>query len=220
MLTGFRKTFVRALLAGASIAVGGTAFLMTPDPTVGALLFAVGLFCVCVFGFSLFTGKVCHALDRPAEGTKAAARGARLDGEYLAALPVIWLGNLAGAVIMGLLESLTRFGPQMAERAAAVCAGKLGQTPLSAFLLAVFCNLLICVAVDGYREIPHAVGKYLAILFGVVVFIVCGFEHCVANMYYFTVGGAWSLKAVGYLLLMTAGNALGGVLIPLLRRLG
>ena len=212
MLKNFRQTFFRAVLAGMSIAIGGTAFLMTSDPIVGALLFAVGLFCVCVFGFNLFTGKVCYALDPPADGN------GRFDRAYLAALPVIWLGNLAGAVGTGLLESLTRFGPQMAERAATVSAAKIGQSPLSAFVLAVLCNVMIYVAVEGYKKIPDAVGKYLAVLFGVVVFIVCGFEHCVANMYYFTVGGAWSLKAAGYLLLMTAGNAVGGLLIPTVRR--
>jgi formate/nitrite transporter FocA (FNT family) len=77
---------------------------------------------------------------------------------------------------------------------------------------------MIYIAVEGYRTIPHEVGKYLAILFGVTVFILCGFEHCVANMYYFTVGKAWSAKAALYILVMTLGNALGGVSIPLLRK--
>ena len=212
MVKNFRQTFLRAVLAGMSIAIGGTAFLMTPDPTVGALLFAVGLFCVCVFGFNLFTGKVCYALEPPADGK------GRVDKAYIMALPVIWLGNLAGAMALALLESLTRFGPQMAERAAGICAAKLGQSPLSAFALAILCNIMIYIAVEGYKKLPDAAGKYLAILFGVVVFIVCGFEHCVANMYYFTIGGAWSLKAAGYLLLMTAGNAAGGLLIPLICR--
>ena len=62
-------------------------------------------------------------------------------------------------------------------------------------------------------------GKFLAILFGVTVFVICGLEHCVANMYYFTVGGAWSGRAILMMLVMTAGNALGGVTLPLLRRL-
>ena len=71
---------------------------------------------------------------------------------------------------------------------------------------------------EGYRSIPHEAGKYLAIFFGVTVFVLCGFEHCVANMFYFTVGRAWSGQAVLYLLIMTAGNAVGGVSLPLLRR--
>ena len=198
------KTLLQGILAGISISLGGTVFLMSADKTVGALLFAVGLFCVCAFGFSLFTGKVCYVFDN--------------DRKYALMLPVIWTGNLIGAVCTALLESLTRIGPALAEKAAAVCQAKLDQTPISALILAVFCNIMIYIAVEGYKNIPHEVGKYLAILFGVVVFILCGFEHCVANMYYFTVGNAWGSKAIGYLLLMTLGNAAGGVLIPLLRK--
>ncbi len=198
------KTLILGILAGISISLGGTVFLLCADKTVGALLFSVGLFCVCVFGFNLFTGKVCYVFDN--------------DKQYALALPVIWIGNLIGAVCTGLLESVTRMGPQLADKAAVVCQGKLDQTPLSAFVLAVFCNIMIYIAVEGYKNIPHEFGKYLAILFGVIVFILCGFEHCVANMYYFTVGGVWGLKAIGYLLLMTLGNAVGGVLIPLLRK--
>ena len=200
------KTLIQGILAGISISLGGTVFLLTADKTVGALLFAVGLFCVCAFGFSLFTGKVCYVFDN--------------DRKYALALPVIWTGNLIGAVGTALLESLTWKNGDLLAKASNVCQGKLDQSPLSAVILAVFCNIMIYIAVEGYRNIPHEFGKYLAILFGVVVFILCGFEHCVANMYYFTIGNAWSWKAVGYLLLMTLGNTAGGVLIPLLRKAG
>ena len=70
---------------------------------------------------------------------------------------------------------------------------------------------------DGYANNPHELGKYLSLFFGIVTFILCGFEHCVANMYYFSMAGAWSLKTLGYVLVMTLGNAAGGVLLPLLR---
>ena len=53
--------------------------------------------------------------------------------------------------------------------------------------------------------------------FCVIVFILSGYEHSVANAFYFTVAGAWSVKAVGYLLWVTLGNAVGGVIFPLLR---
>ena len=78
---------------------------------------------------------------------------------------------------------------------------------------------MIYIAVEGYKTIPQEVGKYLAIFFGVTVFVICGFEHCVANMYYFTVGRAWSINAGLYLLIMTVGNAVGDVAIPLMRKL-
>ena len=195
---------ISGFLAGVSISLGGTVYLLCDSKIVGAVLFSVGLFTICAFGFHLFTGKVCYVFDS--------------DRSYALSLPLIWMGNLLGALVSGVLLLETRLAPALIEKAAAVCAVKLSQGYLSAFLLAVFCNLLIYIAVEGYRSIPHEAGKYLAIFFGVTVFVLCGFEHCVANMFYFTVGRAWSGQAVLYLLIMTAGNAVGGVLLPLLRR--
>ena len=199
------KTIVSGILAGLSISVGGTVYLLSESKLAGALLFAVGLFAVCVFGFSLFTGKVCYVFDN--------------GPGYAAKLPLIWLGNLLGSLAAAFAELQTRLAPQLTARAAELCTVKLSQGLLSAFVLAIFCNLLIYLAVEGYKSIPHELGKYLAILFGVTVFVLCGFEHCVANMYYFTVGLAWRGETVLYLLVMTLGNAVGGVLLPLLRKL-
>ncbi len=192
------QTLLGGIMAGISISIGGTVFLLCESRIIGALFFTVGLFSVCVFGFSLFTGKVCYVPDQ--------------DRKYAAMLPLIWLGNLIGSLLTGFLELQTRLGLQLAEAAGKVCQAKLSQGYLSAFLLAVLCDLMIYIAVEGYRRIPHETGKYLAIFFGVAVFVICGFEHCVANMYYFTVGGAWSGEAILYLLVMTAGNAAGGIL--------
>lgn len=197
--------FLSAVLAGIAIALGGTVFLSLENKVLGALFFTVGLFTVCTLGLHLFTGKVCYVFEQ--------------DRAYATALPVIWLGNLTGAWLTAALEQLTRIGPALRERALALCETKLNDGLLSIFLLAVLCNILIFLAVDGYRNNPHELGKYLAIFFGVTVFILCGFEHCVANMYYFSAAGSWSARTVGYLLVMTLGNAAGGVLLPSLRGL-
>lgn len=197
------KTFVYGILAGISIAIGGTAFLSVESKALGALLFTVGLFTICTFGFSLFTGKVCYVFER--------------DRDYAIDLPIIWLGNLCGTWLTAFVESQTRAGPALAERAQSLCRVKLDDGLLSIFILAVLCNLLIFIAVDGYNKNPHELGKYLSLFFGVTVFILCGFEHCVANMYYFSMAGMWSMRTLGYVLIMTFGNAVGGVLIPLLR---
>ena len=104
-----------------------------------------------------------------------------------------------------------------AEKAAALCQVKTSDSLLSIFLLACFCNLLIFLAVDGFRHNHHELGKYLGLFFGVTVFILCGFEHCVANMFYFAVANWWSPHTLLYLLVMTLGNSVGGLLIPLYR---
>ena len=197
------KTFISGVLAGISIAIGGTVFLSVENKALGALLFTVGLFTVCTFGFHLFTGKVCYVFER--------------DRDYAIDLPIIWVGNLFGTWLTAFLESQTRAGAALAEKAQALCQVKLGDSILSIFILAVLCNILIFIAVDGYNKNPHELGKYLSLFFGVIVFILCGFEHCVANMYYFSIAGVWSLKTLGYVLVMTFGNSVGGVIIPLLR---
>lgn len=83
------NSIISGVLAGISISLGGTIFLLIDSKIVGALFFTVGLFCVCVFGFSLFTGKVCYVFDN--------------DRKYALNLPFIWLGNLIGTILIGFL---------------------------------------------------------------------------------------------------------------------
>ena len=200
----YLKTFVGAILAGMSIAIGGLAFLSVDNKVVGATLFTVGLFTVCTMGFNLFTGKVCYVFDR--------------GRSYALGMPLIWAGNFAGAWLTASAERLTRVGPALQEKAAAMCEVKAGDSLLSLFILGIFCDILIYIGVDGYNNNPHEVGKYLALFFGVTVFILCGTEHCVADMYYFSVAGMWNGHTLLCLLVISLGNAFGGVLLPLLRR--
>ena len=200
----YLKALILAVLAGICIAIGGTVFLSLDNKVLGALFFTAGLFTICTFGFNLFTGKVCYVFEQ--------------DRDYAIGLPVIWLGNLIGTWLTAFVERQTRIGPALAEKAAGLCETKLGDGLLSIFLLAALCNVLIYIAVDGFKNIPHELGKYLSLFFGVMVFILCGFEHCVANMYYFSVAGMWSGKTLLYVLVMTAGNAVGGVIFPLGRK--
>lgn len=197
------KAFVSALLGGGCIGLGGVAFLSLENPVLGALFFCVGLFAICTLGLNLFTGKVCYVFQR--------------DRAYAAALPLIWLGNLAGAVGLGLLVQATRLAPALVGRAQAVCQPRLDDGWLSLFVLGVLCNLFIYIAVEGFAQNPHPIGKYLSLFFGVTLFILSGYEHCVADMFYFTVAGAWSADTFLRLVVITLGNAVGGVLFAQLR---
>lgn len=201
----YLKTFIGAVLAGMAIAIGGLAFLSVDSKVLGSALFTVGLFTVCTMGLNLFTGKVCYVFQN--------------DRDYALALPVIWIGNLAGTGLIALFAGLTRNAPALAEKAAGMCQVKLDDNLVSLFFLGILCNILIYIGVEGYRNIPHEIGKYLALLFGVMVFILCGTEHCVADMFYLWIGGSWNARAVACILAITLGNAVGGVLFPLLRSL-
>ena len=191
-------------MSGLFIGIGGTAFLSVENRFLGAFLFSIGLFAILSMVLNLFSGKVCYLFENPPA--------------YCITLLVIWLGNLAGAFLSAKAMLLTRSGTALCEKAAVLCSVKLSDNLLSIFILSIFCNLLICLAVESYKKSPHELGKYLAIIFAIMVFILAGFEHCVANMFYFTAGHAWSAKTVLYLLVMTLGNSVGGVIIPLYTR--
>ncbi len=196
------NNFVLAVLAGIAISIGGAVFLALDDKVPGAVFFCVGLFMVCTLGLNLFTGKVCAL---PNQCTPA----------YLGFLGLVWVGNLCGAEIVALLLRATRSGAAFAEKAAGMAATKAGDSLPSLFILGIFCNILIYLAVESYQKNPHPIGKYMGLCFGVIVFILAGFEHCVADMFYFAMANAWSGRTFLCLVVITLGNAVGGVLFPL-----
>ena len=199
------KVFLSAILAGLCVGYGGIVFLSLENKVIGAAAFTVGLFVICTFGFHLFTGKVCYVLQN--------------DRDYAIDLPVIWLGNLIGTGLTAGIASLTRIAPAVREKAISLCQIKLNDSLFSLFLLGILCNILIYIAVDGYKSNPHELGKYLSLFFGVMIFILCGTEHCVADMFYFWMAGLWSGRAILSVLVITLGNAVGGVLFATLHRI-
>lgn len=203
MIKHYADTFLYAIMGGICIALGGTAYLCTENNVIGAILFTIGLFTICTMGFNLYTGKVSYAFENKPS--------------YIVDLIIVWLGNLGGTALAAWLLGLTRIGTSIAEKASEICNVKLGDNLLSMFVLAIFCNLLIFIAVDEFNTNKHITGKYLGLLFGVVAFIFCSFEHSVADMFYFSVAGVWSVNTLCYLMIITLGNAVGGLLVPAIR---
>ena len=195
--------FLRAFITGTLIAVGGIAYLSCDNKYIGAFLFGTGLFVILNFNLALFTGKVGYAVENKPK--------------YLFDLLIIWLGNFAGTVISAILVLCTRISG-ISEKAAALCETKTNDSPVSILILAFFCGMLMFIAADGYKIISNSVGKALTIFLPVVVFILSGFEHCIANMFYFSLAEAWTARTLGYLIIMSLGNALGGIFIPTMRK--
>ena len=195
--------FLSAAAAGLSIAIGGTVYLSVENTTAGAPLFAVGLYVIVLNGLHLYTGKVGYLI------------GQEDKAGYGLLLALTWAGNLVGTGLGAACVLMSRISG-ISGRAGDIAAVKLSDTPASIFLLSVFCGFLMYAAVDGFKK----KGNPLILFVCVSVFILCGFEHCVANMFYFSLAGVWSGKAVLYLLLMTLGNSAGGLLIPALEAFG
>lgn len=195
---------LRAVITGFAIGIGGIVYLSCENKVVGSFLFGMGLFVILTFGLMLFTGKVGYAVENKPK--------------YIIDLIIIWVGNLIGTAATALLVTNTRVGGAIAEKAAGLCETKMNDNLLSIFILAFFCGMLMFIAADGYKNITNPVGQMLAIFLPVMVFILSGFEHCVANMFYFTAGGAWNPNSALYMLIMTLGNAVGGMFIPFVRK--
>ena len=194
------KGTINGVMAGILIALGGSVFLACENRVVGAVLFTVALLCICYKGYGLFTGKVgflpeCH--DKSA---------------WTVVLTAL-LGNLIATALCGWA---VRAGlPALGEVAETICAAKLTQAWYQTAIRGVFCGTLMYLAVSIYRD--HK--SISAILFCVPVFILSGFEHSIADMFYFAAAGVVSVQACGFLWIVIISNAVGGMLLPLLSKL-
>ena len=122
------------------------------------------------------------------------------------------VGNFIGASFIGFILRYTRIYSNVKSKADILAGAKLNDSLLSIFILSIFCGLLMYFAVNGFKKV-NDFGKYLVVYLGVVVFILCGFEHCIANIYYFSVADVWSLKTLGYVGVMILGNSLGSFIL-------
>ena len=199
--------FVNGTIGGMLIGIGGCVSLSCDNKYLGSFLFSLGLFAIIQFGFGLFTGKVGYVPLRRAV--------------YLSECLFTLLGNAFGTFVDAFLLNNTRIGGTISEKALGSVSTKLADTPLSTFILAVFCGMLMFLAVDNgrlSREEGGHIEKALGVVMCVMVFILCGFNHCIADMFYLFLTGEMVHAGV-YLPLVIIGNSLGGMLLPLLKML-
>ena len=195
------KLTIDGIKAGIMIAIGGSVFLACENRYIGAILFSVALLSICLKGYSLFTGKVGYL---PENHSKEAVK------ILLCGL----LGNIVSTVLLGFAVSFAN--PALGEAAKVICEAKLSQEALQTFVRAFFCGVLMYMAVSTYRE----KGTLAGIFFCVPVFILSGFEHSIANMFYFGASGIINFDSIIYLAVVIAGNSVGGMAMPILNILG
>ena len=193
------KCFLKSILAGIMIAVGGTVYLSLDNKVVGASLFTIGLVSVLLCNFNLYTGKIGYLVNN-------------FNLKYIKEMFITLVGNFIGASFIGFILRYTRIYSNIKSKADILAGAKLNDSLLSIFILSIFCGLLMYFAVNGFKKV-NDFGKYLVVYLGVVVFILCGFEHCIANIYYFSVADVWSLKTLGYVGVMILGNSLGSFIL-------
>lgn len=195
----------KSILSGILISIGGCVYLSSITlgySWFGALLFSGGLYAICVYGFNLYTGKVGYI----AYNFK--------DAKYIIFVLQICIVNILTTFLLGLL--IGSCFPSIHEAAVKSYTAKLSSPYLKDFVSAVFCGMLMFLAVDTWKK-----GNKIGLFIYVPVFIICGFDHSIANSFY---NGAsfgdytFTLENLLFVLIVILGNGLGGMVFPLLTR--
>lgn len=226
------KMYLLAILAGLFIGLAGlgASVASAGAATAGggrllsACVFPAGLTMVLLAGSELFTGN-CLILMPVLSGRVS-------PGAFARSLLVVYLGNLVGGMLVaaGAVFSCVfdLFNGGLGAAAIATAAAKCSLPFGEAFFKGVLCNLLVCLAVWMALAAKDVAGKVAALFFPVFLFVLCGFEHCVANMYYIPAGmlastvphyaalapvtaPGWGDFLLGNLLPVTLGNLAGGL---------
>lgn len=165
-----KQTFRSSILSGIAVGIAGWGYLACTN-IIGAVLFSFGLLTVVHYKLKLYTGTAGFVALRTDDGK---SRWLKAIGELL----FILAGNIVGCLLVSLLSRLSPL--ELGESAQKILEGRLAIGPLRAGLLAIGCGFIMTTVVTFARE-----GKPLALLFGVPLFINCGFPHCLADAFYY-----------------------------------
>ena len=199
------KTFIKAVLAGIMIGIGGIVYLSMENKIVGAFLFSFGLFTIVRSGFALYTGKVGYIPENKLS--------------YIPEVLMTLAGNITGTGITALLIRFTRIWDKIHVSAVNIMTAKIADGMASRFILGIFCGMLMYLAVENGKNCRDKsdVSFVFGICVPVMIFILSGFNHSVADCFYYfsadvTIDGAL------YILTVALGNAVGGMLIPAVKK--
>lgn len=155
-----------SILAGMMIGIGSAIYLVLDNKIIGAVLFSIGLFMICSFRMYLFTGKIGYMIRTKNKPNCL----------------VIWIGNLIGSIV---ISTMVRFAkPELHIAAVKLISNKLQQEFISIALLSMLCGFLMFLAVDNYSRHSDSLSGILGIFLCVSTFILCGFEHSIADINY------------------------------------
>ena len=199
---------LKGLLAGIAIAFGGMLFLLVmtfvPAPInkiLGALVFPIGLSIVCLCSLFLFTGKIGLIFEK------------KQDSDYYLSLPIMYIFNLLGAGLMGYLCYLIFKNTDIYLKVASIAFNKTNFTDVnsyfSIFFKALLCGLCVYLAVRFFATNKHMVTKLICVFLFIGVFVYMGWEHCIANAYYFMFANALNANSIANIAIVTLGNILG-----------
>ena len=190
------KCFKLSFAAGLMISIGAASFLSCENKIIGALLFCVALFTICVFNLNLYTGIVGYFFEL----------------KNKAEIFIVWLGNLIGGAAGSVVIRFAKH--DIFDKASVLVSAKLDQSVLQTAVLAFFCGVLMFIAIHNNKTNKSDIHRLFGLIVCIMTFIICGFEHSIADICYFwfSVDSLEMLfKAIWYVLLVSVFNAVGAI---------
>lgn len=180
---------MQAIYAGIVIGLAAAANLAVGGGIIGAAIFSFALLMICALKFHLFTGKV----------------GAAFLGQYkLSKLAQAYFFNAIGILLVVLLTWENANAEAMHALAVKIAQERIGWPWWASIFMGVLCGMCVQLAVDGWNETKQP----LVVMMPVVVFMIAGAHHCIADMFYLSYAG-WIKGSLWSLLFTTLGNVLG-----------
>lgn len=188
------KHVVKGFLAGLLISMGCIIYTMCSSKLLGSFLFSFGLFAILHLGLNLYTGKIGYLVTN-------------FNWNYIKELVYTFIGNVIGALFTAFMIRFTRIDLSAIQSVVDI---KVSDDLVSIFILSFFCGILMFLGVDLFKNSESFLSKILSVVFVVMIFILSGFEHCVANMFYFFFVNNYNIL---YLFTMVLGNTCGSLFI-------
>lgn len=188
------KDIKKSISAGMMIGISSIIYLICPNKMLGAFLFAIGLFIICTFDMYLFTGKVGYIFENKNNPNCIK----------------IWIGNLIGCLITIIPMRIAK--GEISLIAYDIIQKKLDNNFMSIIILSIFCGMLMYIAVENFQHNENNFAKIIGLFLCVSSFIICGFEHSIANMCYciFSINSlSLAINSFIFILIVSVANGVG-----------
>ena len=196
---------LKQILAGIFIGLGGTVFLAIENKVVGGLFFSFASLSVVNFKVMLYTGRIGYFFDYSIKEK--------------CELFVTLFFNLVGVTIVALLVFLMG-NETINTRIINVLDSKMSEAWYEVLVRGIMCGVMMVIAVEGFKVFDNPLMKNVIVSLSVALFVISGFEHSIANFYYYFLGlfnkYPFAFLDLLKLIITILGNSLGSILFYLL----
>ncbi len=209
------KLLLKGIVAGICNSIGGWLYLRArvdlDSIVVASFLFTTGSIFIAHYFFYLFTGQIGFIIEK--DGIKKLSK--------LVDLIIGLVGNILGCMLMGFLIRIATYETnlELFTELKGIVDMKIGYKWYQGLILSFFCGMLIHIGTDGFKRIDNPLGRYLVLFLCIGGFTLAGFEHSVANMFFYFLNNSYTGWAFLSILICVIGNSLGGIAISSIRLL-